>query len=76
MSIGFPRARPLIGPVEFNLDLPGAQGRVVEADADDVVLDINGTRRRFSYPALGTGKIQIEFDRRDEAPGPGEPDGH
>jgi ribosome maturation factor RimP len=52
------------------------QGRVVEADADHVVLDINGTRRRFGYPALGTGKIQIEFDRRDEAPGPGEPDGH
>src|ERR1700760_4368620 len=52
------------------------QGRVVEADADAVVLDMNGTRRRFGYPALGTGKIQIEFDRREEAPGTGEPDGH
>ncbi|MBV9793870.1 MAG: ribosome maturation factor RimP [Actinobacteria bacterium] len=52
------------------------QGRVMEADATDVVLDINGTRRRFSYPALGAGKVQIEFDRPNEGPDTGEPDGH
>ena len=52
------------------------QGRVVEADATDVVLDINGTRRRFGYPALGAGVIQIEFDRPNEVPDTGEPDGH
>lgn len=52
------------------------QGRVVEADATGVVLDINGTRRRFDYPALGAGVIQIEFDRPDEGPDTGEPDGH
>ena len=52
------------------------RGRVVEADASDVVLDIDGTRRRFAYPALGAGLIQIEFDRPNEAPDTGEPDGH
>jgi ribosome maturation factor RimP len=52
------------------------QGRVLEADAADVVLDINGTRRRFGYPALGAGVIQIEFNRPDEVPDTGEPDGH
>jgi ribosome maturation factor RimP len=52
------------------------RGRVVEADASDVVLDIDGTRRRFAYPALLAGLIQIEFDRPNAAPDTGEPDGH
>src|ERR1700759_2078335 len=52
------------------------QGRVVEADATDVVLDINGTRRRFGYPALGAGVGQVEFDRPSEGPDTGAPDGH
>jgi ribosome maturation factor RimP len=52
------------------------QGRVVAADADNVVLDVNGTDRRFGYAALGAGKVQIEFDRPNEGPGTGEPDGH
>jgi ribosome maturation factor RimP len=52
------------------------QGRVVEVDASDVVLDINGTRRRFGYPALGAGTIQLEFDRPNEVPDTGEPDEH
>jgi ribosome maturation factor RimP len=52
------------------------QGRVVAADAGNVVLDVNGTHRRFGYAALGAGKVQIEFDRPNEGPGTGEPDGH
>jgi len=52
------------------------QGRVVAADADQVVLDVGGTQRRFGYAALGSGKVQIEFDRPNEGPGTGEPDGH
>jgi len=52
------------------------QGRVVAADADQVVLDLGGTQRRFGYAALGSGKVQIEFDRPNEGPGTGEPDGH
>src|ERR1700761_9282351 len=53
-----------------------AQGGVVAADAEQVVLDVSGTHRRFGYAALGSGKVQIEFDRPNEGPGTGEPDGH
>jgi len=38
-------------------------GRVVSADAEGVTLDVEGARRRFSYPALGAGAIQVEFGR-------------
>jgi ribosome maturation factor RimP len=68
-----------------------AQGRVVAAGADGVTLEINGEQRRFEYAALGSGVVQIEFDRPGDAPGTGtspedrgpesrgpgaEPDGH
>jgi ribosome maturation factor RimP len=59
--------------------LPGSgsvQGRVVEADADHVVLDVDDTQRRFGYADLGAGKVQIEFDRPNDGPDTGEPDGH
>jgi ribosome maturation factor RimP len=36
-------------------------GRVAAADSDGVTLDVGGTRRRFGYPALGAGAIQVEF---------------
>jgi ribosome maturation factor RimP len=36
-------------------------GRVVAADSDGVTLDVGGTRRRFGYPALGAGAVQVEF---------------
>jgi ribosome maturation factor RimP len=36
-------------------------GRIVAADPDGVILDVGGTRRRFRYPALGAGAIQVEF---------------
>ncbi len=36
-------------------------GRVVAADTDGVTLDVGGTRRRFGYPALGAGAVQVEF---------------
>jgi ribosome maturation factor RimP len=52
------------------------QGRVVAADAEQVILDVSGSHRRFGYAALGSGKVQIEFDRPNEGPGTGEPDGH
>ncbi|HEY0718053.1 MAG TPA: ribosome maturation factor RimP [Streptosporangiaceae bacterium] len=55
------------------------QGRVLDADASEVVLDVDGARRRFAYAALGVGQIQIEFDRPgqpDLEPDTGEPDGH
>jgi ribosome maturation factor RimP len=36
-------------------------GRIVAADPDGVTLDVGGTRRRFGYPALGAGTVQVEF---------------
>jgi ribosome maturation factor RimP len=36
-------------------------GRVVAADEDGVTLDVEGDRRRFGYPALGAGAVQVEF---------------
>ncbi len=36
-------------------------GRVVAADSDGVTLDVEGARRRFGYPALGVGAVQVEF---------------
>ena len=36
-------------------------GRIVAADSDGVILDVGGSRRRFGYPALGAGAVQVEF---------------
>ena len=36
-------------------------GRIVAADSDGVTLDVGGTRRRFGYPALDAGAVQVEF---------------
>ena len=36
-------------------------GRVVLADDEAVILDVDGVRSRFAYPDLGPGTIQVEF---------------
>ncbi|WP_373291203.1 ribosome maturation factor RimP [Pilimelia anulata] len=41
-------------------------GRVVEATAHAVVLDIAGERVACGYEALGPGRVQVEFQRLDE----------
>lgn len=55
-------------------------GRVRQADASGVTLDVQGDSRRFSYGDLGPGRIQIEFARLDDVPDDGadeeEPDGY
>jgi ribosome maturation factor RimP len=38
-------------------------GRVVLADDEAVILDVDGTRSRFPYAELGAGAIQVEFGR-------------
>jgi ribosome maturation factor RimP len=46
-------------------------GRVISADTDGVILDIEGDHRHFTYAKLGPGAIQIEFGRlpdRQEEP--------
>jgi ribosome maturation factor RimP len=42
-------------------DAGPVSGRVVAADTDGVTLDVDGERRRFGYPALGAGAVQVEF---------------
>ncbi|MBV9447383.1 MAG: ribosome maturation factor RimP [Streptosporangiaceae bacterium] len=53
-------------------------GRVVSADAEEVVLDVDGVRRRFAYIKLGPGAIQVEFGHLPEEPAqqPEARDGH
>ncbi len=55
---------------EVERDAPGARveyrGRVVGADHDHVILEIDGARRTFSYGELGPGRVQVEFGRLDE----------
>ena len=40
-------------------------GRVIAADDEGVVLDIEGEQRAFSFTELGPGKVQVEFRRDD-----------
>ncbi len=47
-------------------------GRVMAADDEGVVLDVEGDQRAFSFSELGPGKVQVEF-RRDDM---GESRGH
>jgi ribosome maturation factor RimP len=42
-------------------------GRVVAADDDGVVLDVDGTTAEWNYPDLGPGRVQVEFTRLHEA---------
>lgn len=36
-------------------------GRIVEVDADGVVLEVEGAARRFTFADLGPGRVQVEF---------------
>jgi ribosome maturation factor RimP len=41
-------------------------GRVVAADDERVVFDLNGQPAEWGYPDLGPGRVQVEFNRLDE----------
>ena len=41
------------------------RGRIVAADEDGVVLDIDDEHRTFGYTELGPGRIELEFGRGD-----------
>lgn len=47
-------------------------GRVVRADDDGVLLDVDGQRHRLSYDGLGPGRVQVEFGRKPVAGDDGE----
>jgi ribosome maturation factor RimP len=80
------RARGRLVRVPLTPAAPGGPGtmtgRVLEARADGVTLDIDGKPHDFGYRGLGAGQVQVEFGgaaRPGAAAGPGdegEPDGH
>ena len=41
-------------------------GRVLSADDDAVVLDVDGDERRLPYAGVVRGNVQVEFSRTDE----------
>jgi len=43
------------------------EGRVLAADADGVTLGLAAGERRFRYPDLGAGSVQVEFGRIPDA---------
>jgi ribosome maturation factor RimP len=65
--------RPLVAPrhwrrnvgrlVQVRVADRQVTGRVLAADADGVVLDVDGTQHEVGYPELGSGQIQLEFTR-------------
>jgi ribosome maturation factor RimP len=44
-------------------DETAVTGRLVEADDQGVLLDVEGTERRIAWPELTTGRVQVEFNR-------------
>lgn len=42
-------------------------GRITAADDAQVVLDVDGTPQQLDHPRLGPGRVQIEFNRVEEA---------
>jgi len=74
LEVGSPGVdRPLTLPRHWRrnvgrlIAVNGLTGRVVAADDEGVVLDVNGTAQEIAYSGLGRGKVQIEFTRMDEA---------
>jgi ribosome maturation factor RimP len=74
LEVGSPGVdRPLTRPRHWRRNVGrlvavnGLTGRVTAADDDGIVLDVNGASREIAYPELGSGKVQIEFKRLDEA---------
>ncbi|MEU7821944.1 ribosome maturation factor RimP [Catellatospora sp. NPDC049133] len=41
-------------------------GRVLDADADGITLDVDGKEHALSFDALGPGRVQVEFKRMNE----------
>lgn len=74
LEVGSPGVdRPLTQPRHWRRNVGrlvavnGLTGRVTAADDEGIVLDVNGAAREIGYADLGSGKVQIEFKRLDEA---------
>jgi ribosome maturation factor RimP len=61
------------GPAPEGRDAPAVPGdrqvvaRVLDADDDRVLLDLDGRRGQWRYADLGPGRVQVEFSRLDDA---------
>ena len=78
--------RPLTEPRHWRrnvgrlVSVPGSEGgsltgRIVEASAEGVVLEVGGTPRQLPYRQLGAGRVQVELRRPDGDSGDGDPMG-
>jgi len=45
-------------------------GRISAADDESVTLDVDGEARRLELAAVTSGRVQVEFNRPGNAPGP------
>jgi ribosome maturation factor RimP len=41
-------------------------GRLIAADDEGIILDVNGKRHELSHAELGPGRVQVEFGRMAE----------
>ena len=74
LEVGSPGVdRPLTLPRHWRrnvgrlVTVGGRTGRVLAADDEGIVLDVDGTSHELPFTELGPGKVQIEFKRLDEA---------
>ncbi|WP_433826873.1 ribosome maturation factor RimP [Actinoplanes sp. CA-015351] len=74
LEVGSPGVdRPLTEPRHWRRNtgrlvaVNGLTGRVLSTDDKGVALDVDGTTRELAWAELGSGKVQIEFKRMDEA---------
>ncbi len=58
------------------VDTPGGDllGRVRATDDAGVTVEVDGVPRTLAWSHLGTGRVQVEFNRPDESDDPGEPE--
>lgn len=52
--------------VQVPVDGASVTGRITAADVEGVHLEVDGAIRVLSWPTLGAGKVQVEFNRKGE----------
>jgi ribosome maturation factor RimP len=74
LEVGSPGVdRPLTAPRHWRrnvgrlVTVGGRTGRILAADDEGIVLDVDGMSDELPYAELGEGLVQIEFKRLDEA---------
>jgi ribosome maturation factor RimP len=74
LEVGSPGVdRPLTAPRHWRrnvgrlVTVNGLTGRVIAADDEGIVLDVDGAQREIAHGDLGPGRVQIEFKRMDDA---------